>query len=289
MQKPNFFIVGAARCGTTSLYHYLDQHDEIYMSKVKEPGYFCGTDDSDKRSNNSVKPSYVYNWESYLDLFEGANDNHKVLGEASADYLYCKEAPNRIKNRLDNPKFLAILRDPVDRAHSHYKLLKNKNATSFSSFKEAIQEDPQYLERGLYYEQISRYISNFPKNSVKVILFDDFVENTEKVVRDVFAFLKVDDEKRVKVDKKYNAHGKPKIEIITDLINENSNLIKTTAKTLLKEKWVSFIRSKIQLWNNIPMKKEEVGEDLERYIRDYFRTDLKKLDNILSIDIDEWY
>ena len=207
MMKPNLFIIGAARCGTTSLYHYLDQHEEIYMSPVKEPGYFCKTDVSNGGSSENDKPKYVYEWQKYLELFDKAHSGHKAVGEASADYLYCEGAARKIKDKITNPKFIAILRNPVDRAYSHYKLFRNKNATQFSSFEEAIQKNPEYIERGMYYEQISRYYEEFPRSSLKVILFGEFTKKTDKKMEEIFNFLEVKTDVKIDTDKNITSMG----------------------------------------------------------------------------------
>jgi Sulfotransferase family len=111
---PDFFVVGAAKSGTTSLYHYLDQHPDVYMPRNKEPHYFSRVPPFPGRGSHPVTSE-----EEYLDLFKLWN-KESVAGEASPSYLWDEKAPYRIKETVPQAKIIAILRHPVERAYSHY-------------------------------------------------------------------------------------------------------------------------------------------------------------------------
>ena len=135
MPLPNFFIVGAAKSGTTSLYHYLGQHPEIYMCPEKEPAYFysennrptsefSGSIYTDSFKNRHKKLS-LYNIEEYLALFETVK-GETAIGEATPDYLPQPETPKLIFEDVPHAKIIAILRNPFDAAYSDF-LMKRRD------------------------------------------------------------------------------------------------------------------------------------------------------------------
>src|SRR5580704_17949873 len=127
MTLPNFFIIGAARSGTTALYEYLRQHPQIYMSPIKEPNYFAfygqGIHYRGPRDQELVRSSYVPSLKAYEAQFSGVAKEIAV-GEASPWYLYLPEAPERIRRKVPDAKLAAILRNPVDRAFSAFSVLQ---------------------------------------------------------------------------------------------------------------------------------------------------------------------
>src|SRR5699024_1670894 len=124
LKRPNFFILGAPKCGTSSMYEWLAEHPQIYMSPVKEPNFY--NSDSNLTSARSKK--------EYLKLFESAAASHKVIGEASIMYMYSKEAVLNIEEDLDKPKYLVLLRDPVEMAVSYYQTLLFTGVENIESF-----------------------------------------------------------------------------------------------------------------------------------------------------------
>src|SRR5947207_14583321 len=112
IREPNFFIVGAARSGTTSLWHSLRQHPDVFMPlKQKEPHFFC----------DASPPWAVKDLDAYLALFTDAEER-KAMGEATTGYLGSPEAAARIAARYPGARIIIMLRDPADRAHSLYRL-----------------------------------------------------------------------------------------------------------------------------------------------------------------------
>jgi Sulfotransferase family len=192
---PNFFIVGAPKAGTTSLYHYLDQHPQVYMSTIKEPNFFAAEireENFDPKARREIARDtrglrkflsgpmrekrfggIVADWEDYLHLFANAN-NESALGEASVCYLWSPTAPERIADRIPDAKILVMLRDPAERAFSHY-LRGLSIGAIHCSFREHIQRNLRhrsgqfcvhypFLELGLYSEQLGRYLQRFGRN-----------------------------------------------------------------------------------------------------------------------------
>ena len=112
---PNFFIVGGSKCGTTNISYYLNEHPEVFISKLNEPYYFSRLD----VPKDFVRESMITNFNEYLNLFNTTN-SHKAIGEASSVYLSSPHAASEIKKTFPNSKIIISIRNPIERAHSSY-------------------------------------------------------------------------------------------------------------------------------------------------------------------------
>lgn len=201
MKLPNFFIVGAAKSGTTSLYHYLRQHPQIFMPEVKEPSYFMDWDGG------------IKSFDDYISLFFDAKDE-KALGEASTGYLYEPEAASRIRERFPQARIVIILRNPVEMCFALWRHMKRLGKRGERlSFEAALAEENMrlsnprfraaciqswhanfyYFNRALYYPQVRRYLDIFGSERLLVLLFESFKGNPMETCRTVFRFLQVED------------------------------------------------------------------------------------------------
>ena len=169
---PNFFVVGAPRSGTTSLWEYLRKHPKIFMP-VKELQYFSYDVVSDQHR-------LIKNEEDYLKLYESVKDEI-VVGDVSATYLMSPKSPKLIHNVSPDAKIVMILRDPVDRAYSEFGMAFEVNQKiSFRDFIEKNLKESQgntltfqnVIQVGLYYKQVKRYIEMFGKEQIKIIIFE---------------------------------------------------------------------------------------------------------------------
>ncbi len=199
---PNFLIVGAAKAGTTSLYEYLRQHPEIFMPEWKELSFFIG--DPSGPLHKVKKARY------YFKVFADAQ-GYKAVGEASTSYLFDEAAAGIIRDQLGEIKIIIILRDPVAMSYSLYNHQVRKEGETCSTFESALTAEEgrrksadfrqrcygwhanyYYYHRGLYFEQVKRYLDTFGEERVKIILFDELAAATVKAVQNVYKFLGVD-------------------------------------------------------------------------------------------------
>lgn len=214
--RPNFFLVGAARSGTTSLWRYLSCHPDIYMSPTaKEPHFFLWAGeqvDFDFGGWKRIHKAYHTNWSAYLDLFRAATG--RVVGEASVFYLPHPRTPEKIKARCPDAKIAICLRDPVARAWSWYRFNKQRQAETAPDFATALlreRENPrlfytaQYVGLGRYAPQVERYIEHFGQERVQIILFEDLVQNPARVCLDLYRFLEVDPRTGIQAFDTHNA------------------------------------------------------------------------------------
>lgn len=206
--KPNLFIVGTAKSGTTSLHYYLSQHPDIFMSAVKEPHFFANVKEKDKRIYETPKKGEIHHTriitdlDIYLSLFE---TDHPVIyrGEASPSYFFDSNAAKKIYDFNPDATIIVLLREPVSRAFSHYKMDVINNIQNEKDFLKAVEKDllnPDkmwggahlYIELGLYYEQLQRYSTCFPAKQLLVMKFEDLIADPLTGMKKVFEFLNLD-------------------------------------------------------------------------------------------------
>jgi hypothetical protein len=308
---PNFFIVGAPKAGTTSLYHYLDQHPQIYMSAIKEPHFFA----AEFREENFATEirsliarearetrrflsgpmrenrfgGIVADWEDYVRLFANANQE-SALGEASVCYLWSPTAPERIANKFPEAKMVVMLRDPADRAFSQYLHGLGNGAIRWS-FREHIQRNLRhrsgqlsihypFLEFGLYSEQLSRYLKRFGRN-VWVGFHQDFQCRPLEVIRNICRFLGVD----------------PAFSPGMACHHLEAQVPRTSAIGWLKRSgtWQAAARitpSRLRPLFRTALMRSPRSTRLDSedrfYLRDFYREDIHKLASLLNRDLDEW-
>jgi sulfotransferase family protein len=193
VREPNLFIVGAPRSGTTSLYRYLAQHPDVFMSPEKSPNFW---------SAELFPPGSIMSEERYLALFAGAG-TRKWAGEASVSYLYSRAAAARIRERSPGAKIIAMLRDPADMIHSLHFRRVELGQEPFVGLEQALaaQEGRRsgalpggyglfhYEAVASYSEQLERYFRAFGRENVHVILYDDLRRDAAGVLRAALRFL----------------------------------------------------------------------------------------------------
>lgn len=198
MPKPNLFILGAAKCGTTSLHYCLNQHPDVFMSPVKEPVFFC---ESFQIVNNPIL---------YFRLFEGA-ENAKYAGEASHAYFTSPTTPPVLKSLFPDARFILILRHPADRAYSLYHHMRRYGFEKTATFEKALLAEEKravsrefkarcqeyffnylYYRSGLYAPLLERYYNVYDRERFHILTLERFRVDPQGCLRDIFNFLEID-------------------------------------------------------------------------------------------------
>src|SRR5215211_5523906 len=290
MTMPNFLIIGAMKSGTTALYYYLEQHPEIYMSPVKEPNFFS----SQERENAA---DAVTNIGTYQHLFRGGS-GEKAIGEASHSYLYEPSAAAEIRRHVPEARLIAILRNPIDRAYSHFLHMVRSGAEPLDDFAQALREEKvgvhkertfqDYIGRGLYYDQLERYFGTFPREQIRVYLYEDLRDAPIRTVQDAFRFLKVDDSLVPDVSLRRNVSGHPKYKALDALLRSQGR-IKHAAKIYLpaRMRWrlsKAFDDLKTRNLVEPPPLRSEARQQLIRV----YREDILRLQDLLYRDLSGW-
>ncbi len=288
---PNFLVVGCQKCATTSLHYYLRQHPNIYLPEGKETKYFV----MDER--------YELGIESYEKNFENV-ESEVAIGEVDPDYMYFKNALPRLAKDVDlsNLKLIFILRNPVERAFSHY-LMTYRRGFESETFNKAlsleenrIQKDYfsrmhySYVERGYYIQQIKRFEKYINKSKMHFILTDELKVNREKVLKDCFSFLEVDTsfggyEKK----KNYHKGQIPRSEfLLNSIVNKNDSLIKKIIRIVLpNDKFRKKIRSKV-LSLNEKDNNMVIDQKTKESLIDRFKKPNNELQDYIDKNLEHW-
>ncbi|MFQ5604278.1 MAG: sulfotransferase [bacterium] len=178
---PNLIVIGAMKCGTSSLHQYLSLHPQICMSKIKEPAFFI-------KERNWVKGV-----EWYKSIFEY---HAPIMGESSTSYTKdptFKGVPERMFSIVPDAKLIYLVRDPLKRIVSHYIHMVVHYGEK-RSIEEAICEDHinQYISYSKYYSQLVKFLEYYSLENLLLINFDDFVANTKDTMGKIFNFLNLD-------------------------------------------------------------------------------------------------
>ena len=300
MTLPNFLFIGTGKAGSTSLYYYLKQHPEIYMSPIKETNFFayeggrpnfCGPGDLESMAHKMT----ITNIDDYKKNFRGVT-TEKSIGEVSPSYLYLPEAPKRIKAYIPNAKMIVILRNPIDRAYSAFAGYIKSGREPLSSFYEAIAEEKHrihknwspswhYIQNGFYYEQLQRYFSIFPKEQLKIYLFEDWRTDAKNLMKDIFSFIEVSEEFKVDISGKYNISGKPKYRSLYNFMRE-ANTVKSLLRPLVPPVLRKNIVHQIQSFNldKLP----EIPQDIRHQLIEVYRHDILNLQELIQRDLSNW-
>lgn len=286
MVIPNFLIIGAEKAGTTSLYYYLNQHPQIYMSPIKEPRFFTPEFYTASNKIRPAKRKFPLSWEEYCYLFKDVS-NEIAIGEASTDYLHIPQAPQRIKKTIPNVKVIAILRQPVERAFSAY-CYQVRDGYENLSFAKAIEEEDKgirnYKEIGFYYLQLKRYYDIFDQSQIKVYLSEDLSHNPTLVLQDIFSFLNVEHTFKPELSKK-NTSGIPKYRFIHNIFLKE-NIIKKALKPFFSKQLRQLIHGSVRRYNLSA--KPSLPHKTHQELIETYREDILNLQNLIQRDLSHW-
>lgn len=277
---PNFLVIGANKAGTTSLHEYLSQHPEVFMSPNKEPMYFRYgyRDEKLLGEEERFEKNTIYKLEDYLHLFDQAA-NAKAIGESSTTYLANPECAPRIKDFNPDMKIVVILRNPIERAYSNYKMYINWGIES-KSFHRVVMDEiagrknkapqgRQYLQLGKYSDSLATYIRHFGKKQVKVFLYEE-MKNIDLLLRELFLFVGVDESVKIDTSKKLNVSR-----------NLSYQLLIRKAQRRLS----SFpIAGKLAL-NIMPPKLDTKSRKI---LLGYYAEDITRLGQLIDQDVSHW-
>ena len=297
---PNFLIVGAARSGTTSLYCYLKEHPEIYMSPLKEPKFF--TAQSLKLPQNGPGDEAdaertVREFKDYKKLFSKVH-HEKAIGEASIDNLYYHaEAIPHIKKYLGDPKIIMFLRNPAERTYSQYLFFRGVGKESLD-FEDALRAEEKrkadnwsffwhYAGVSFYHEAVKDYFENFSR--VKIYLFEDLENDPLALIQDIFRFLSVDSTFIPDLEVRFNSSGLPKNRILYRILF-SQNPVKKAAVRLVTRVF-SLKKEKAKFKENIHFKiteKPDMNPETRARLIALFHDDILKLQELIGRDLSAW-
>ena len=295
---PNFLIVGAAKSGTTALYHYLNQHPEVFLSPIKETNFFA---QKGKKVNfNGPKDNLVTHRRTITEIVDYNNQfinvtNEKAIGEICPSYLYFEDAPKNIKEHIPEVKIIAILREPVSRAFSAWVHL-TRDGREYMSFSDALDDEPRrikdnwagiwhYKEAGKYYGQLKKYYDSFPKENIKIIIYEDFKRNPLTVYKEICKFIAVKSSFVPNMNKKHNTGSLSNNRFLTILFMK-----KNVFKILFNIIFPSFLKIKVKqlLFRSTLISTPNISKENKKQFKLLFSEDIRKLEELINIQLNDW-
>ncbi|MFD1676145.1 sulfotransferase domain-containing protein [Alicyclobacillus fodiniaquatilis] len=294
-KKPNFFIAGAAKCGTTSLFRYIEMHPDVFMSRVKEPHYFCSHHFPERfvgPGDQGFNDNTMRTFEAYQALFDPVEDQ-KIIGEASVYYLNFLDVAQKIYDFNPSSKVIIILRNPIERAFSAYMHTVRDNRETLS-FEKALQAEPErkknnyqplwwYREIGVYAEQVKRYVDVFGAHQVKIFLYED-LKRADVVVQDMLNFLDLSTDYRIDTTIRHNVSGNPKSRALYNFFAK-PNAVKEVIKPFLPR---DFRKKLGQRAKNMTLAREKPAAKTVQELKNYFREDIINLQDVVHRDLSSW-
>lgn len=304
MILPDFLMIGAAKSGSTSIFHYLDQHPEIYMCPLKDANFFAIKNEGTRLKFNGPsarKKGYakgVFTLEEYSEKFNDVN-GQKAIGESSNLYLYLGESANRIKTYIPDAKLIAVLRQPVDRAYSNFLHTINLGVEPLDDFTQAVKEEDERVKadwhpffhymRGSHYSALLRpYFDSFDRSQIKIYLFDDLRDNPMGMMQDMFEFLGVDSTFEPDLSLRFMATGMPKNKLLHNLITR-PNVIKAALRGILPNGIQRSVRTQMKTRiKNKNLVKTRLSPELRDEFTEVFREDILELQDLIQRDLTHW-
>jgi hypothetical protein len=296
---PNFFIVGAPKCGTTALYEYLRPHPNIFMSKVKEPHYFA--------KDLGTYP-FVKTLDEYTRLFAGSGPQHLRVGEASVYYLRSSVALANIREFNPEARIIAMFRNPVDMVYSLHSQLLYVSEETVSDFATAwrLQERRrqgldlpptsrgafllQYAEVGKFGTQAQRVFSAFPREQVKLILYDDFAASAKTVYDDVIEFLGIPHDGRTEFPP-INENKRARVAWLRDFYRKPPPVLRSAVrglKDVLGAEGLSAAKKKFVALNTVKGRRPPLSPEGRAEVVEAFRDEVALLSRLMNRDLSHW-
>lgn len=290
---PNFLIIGAQKGGTTSLINHLARHPDIFVPYEKEIGFFH--DDQE----------YAKGIDYYKTYFSGWN-GEKCVGHAPVNTSFCAEkAAPRLFSFNPDIRLIMILRNPIDRAYSHYYYCRRNCLEDMDTFEAVIQRELDmiargdheyrschfYISHGFYYAQLRAYFEYFDRNQLLILYYEDFKHSPESTLLSIHSFLKVEAIKIEELDKKHNPASAPKYKFIQKVVFKD-NLLKSIYKRIIPDSiQISarrYIIDPLMKKNLKRIKYEPIQPETRELLRQIFKQPNEELARLLKRDFSDW-
>jgi hypothetical protein len=285
MRKPDFFLVGAAKAGTTSLFNYLVQHPSIFVPPMKEPHYF-----SDYSHIGAPK---LRSLNEYLHLFEGCRAD-QIAGDLSTSSLHSPRAAGRIHELQPEAKIVMVLRNPIDRAYSFYWYNRNHFVEDLD-FESALDREAariagganfrfHYVESGKYAAQVERYLDAFGADAVRIYLFEDLMRDTQGLCTEILSFLGLRWDPSIRTGDVFNRSGVFKSNLLGRLLTQ-----RIPGKAFLRRlapRGSRYVKNRLFDLNT--SRPPQLSASTRARLVDAFAEDIDRVSGILDRDLSHW-
>jgi hypothetical protein len=295
MTWPNFLVVGASKSGTTTIHQLLSEHPQVYMCPVKEVGFFWSYQQDIQfhgPGTEKLQNRLVDDLDHYKKLFADVG-SETAIGESSVRYLYMPQAPQLIHDFIPQVKLIASLRQPADRAFSAFTHNLRDGLEPCDSFAEAIAQDQRgdrdawtfcrYLDRGMYYQSLKRYLAYFERAHMHISLFEDLKNDAQSLMRSLYQFLDVDESYVPDTSHRHNVSGIIKNPLLR-LVWTRSNRLRAAVRPLVSDR----LRHAATEWFIRDLEKPHYPLELRAELTEYYRQDILQLQDLVERDLSHW-
>lgn len=292
---PNFFILGAQKCGTDALYDALQRHPDVHMSPNKEPAFFSMDEalPDFRIPTPGYKHRLVYDRSKYLRQFADAS-GQRAIGEASAIYLssyFPDRTAARIRRDVPHARLIALLRQPADRAYSAFNFYRARDLEPLNDFNAALAAESERIRtneipdirhraNGFYYANLTPYFDLFRREQIRVYLYDDLRSNPRSVLQDICRFLDIDDQVELDLHQRNVTY-----------LNRSQRLWRFLERpTPQQMRWRKRIPAaaaqQLLRWNQF--RPPPLDPALRRSLTQEFRDDILHLQQLIDRDLSHW-
>jgi len=296
--RPNFFIVGAPKAGTTALYEYLREHPGVCMASYKEPHFFA---------TDMIGYARAKTLAEYLGFFRHCSDNAIAIGEGSVWYLRSREALENIREFAPEGRIIVMLRNPVDlvrsfHAQALYSYIEEEKDLETAWRLQDVRAKGEHIPPGcqavqtLMYrdlarlgEQVQRALDIFPTEQVKLIFFEDFIADTRREFESVLSFLGVEGNNR-KSFPSVNEAKAHRIEWLGKFTMQAPSPIVKSVRAIRRTTGLDPMQMvrKLRKWNSAAKPKKKIGDEFRKELIEYFAEDVKLLAKLTNRDLSHW-
>jgi hypothetical protein len=296
MAAPNFIIAGAPKCGTTALYHYLQTHPQVFLTEPKEPHFY---------SEDLAAHRSVFTREVYLKLFEGVQPEHAAIGEASVWYMHSSHALQRVREEIPEARLLIMLRNPVDFLRSlHSDMVwicfddvpDLERAWELSAERRAGRRVPRlcqvpwfldYENVGRLGSHVQRMLQVFPREQVKIMLFDDLRDSPGKVYEEALAFLRLPSDGRREFPR-VNAGKRNRSQLLAACRAAVIGSLPRPVVEFGKKLGLGHVSQAVMQLNSRAANTQPLREEFRQELFTHFREDISLLSELLSRNLSHW-
>lgn len=286
MTLPTFIVIGVAKAGTTSLYRYLDQHPQVFMYAEKGTNYF-GYEDArawkwhDEGEPPLLRNFHVRTFEEYEEAFAGATDE-VAIGEVSPQYVRCPTAAERIRERIPDVKLIANLRNPAERAFSGF-LMRARRGEHVGSARQELTAESSHVRESFYHTRMKRFYDAFPREQIKVYIFEEFRRDPQRTMEDLHGFIGVDTSFAPDTSPRHNPANVPKSRSLNRLFYHPKAI--RTAQAVLPVR-VHGLAKQVRKLNLRPP--PTISPELRADLLALYRDDILRLEVLLERDLSIW-
>ncbi|WP_436932574.1 sulfotransferase domain-containing protein [Halosimplex halobium] len=270
---PDFVIVGPQKCATTWMYECLREHPEVLMPETDSVHYF--------------DMNYHRGEEWYRGFFD-AHDNEPIVGEETPSYIRDSKTPKRMGDLIPDARVIFSLRNPVERAYSHYWHERSKGKIDFA-FEEVFENYDlfeNWVVPGFYHQHLQRFKNSFPEDQLKVAIFDDLVTDDKVFIQDIFDFIGADDSFVPSfIDNRVNEARSEQPTLYRKLI--------LSASTSFPDPVLNLLRPVHQRLESVVLGKDEYNKGIEpgtrQKLESIYAAETVKLESFINRDLDHWF